>query len=158
MRKFVIAIITLVTSISMSAQEPSERDSISVEELAAMVDTIFVDNPVSDAESGRRPLCTDSPVECYRASLDSAAAEMRAFARVWESLWVPTPRVKLKPEFYRLFVPLTFYNDIPDKLYEIGRAYLEPVSERDSLLACASGVRPSYSAPEIGNADRKSVV
>lgn len=154
MRKFVISIITLITFINAYAQEPSRSDSISFEELAAMVDTIVVGNVVPETEIEHRPLCYDSPVECYRASLDSAVAEMRAFASVWESLWIPTPRVKLKPEFYRLFVPLTFYNDIPDKLYEIGTAYREPVSERDSLMACVRGVTRPYSAPEIGNAVR----
>ena len=50
-------------------------------------------------------------LKAYAEQLNNLAASYRAYYRLWGDASLPTPRIKSNPDFYKLFVPPTYYSN-----------------------------------------------
>ena len=87
----------------------------------------------------------------YRFLESIESSYLRHF-RVWEDLEIPVPRVRPNPDFYKLFVPPTYYHSVIDQAFGID---WEPgqklgMTQTDSLYRVLSDTVERYEVPQIG--------
>lgn len=98
-------------------------------------------------------------VKAYSDSLNNLAASYRAWARLWEDPTVVMPKLKPDPDFYKLFVPPTYYNSVIEQAYALN--WKEPESiypentAADSLYSCVHKSAELYRVPDT---ERKKTV
>lgn len=50
-------------------------------------------------------------LKAYSNQLNSLSTSYRAYYRLWNDASIPAPRIKSNPDYYKLFVPPTYYSD-----------------------------------------------
>ncbi|MCE2615562.1 MAG: DUF3078 domain-containing protein [Phocaeicola sp.] len=97
--------------------------------------------------------------KAFSDSLNNLAASYRAWARLWEDPTVVMPKLKPDPDFYKLFVPPTYYNSVAEQAYVINWKKPESIypenTAADSLYSCVHKSAELYQLPDM---ERKKAV
>lgn len=95
----------------------------------------------------------ENPVmTAFKDSLKNLKASYYAHFRVWEDLEIPAPRVRPNPDFYKLFVPPTYYTSVIDQAFGIDwqPGFKKEMTMTDSIYAVLTDTIERYEVPQIG--------
>ena len=120
--------------------------------LLAMICLASMFSGVSAQNTTETEVKKDTVTTAFTDSLNHLKAAFYAHFRVWEDLEIPVPRVRPNPDFYKLFVPPTYYHSVIDQAFGID---WEPgqklgMTQTDSLYRVLSDTIERYEVPQIG--------
>jgi hypothetical protein len=85
-----------------------------------------------------------TPVKAYADSLAQLRTDFNTSLRLWDDIYAPAPPVRLSADYYRLFVPTTYYENVPLQTFEFDwnhEAYDRSFGRVDSVqMARPAGV------------------
>ena len=87
--------------------------------LLAMICLASMFSGVSAQNTTETEVKKDTVTTAFTDSLNHLKAAFYAHFRVWEDLEIPVPRVRPNPDFYKLFVPPTYYHSVIDQAFGI---------------------------------------
>jgi hypothetical protein len=91
-------------------------------------------------------------MEAFTDSLNNLTAEYLAYIRMWDDLSLPAPKgVRLDPDAYKLFVPLTYYTapitQAASVKWQMGEK--STLSATDSLYMSRTDSLPKFELPDL---------